>query len=150
MEPDRYQHSHKHYIIGIVCLVISLGLFATSIYILPYLWFGWHYNMPEFILNWLNSLQSDYQFKSASASWLIFLGFFLPALIFAIVADIMSNRIDNEIHGITPKKTVRQPQAPRDKESSSLALRIILIVILVFLAAELFQWAISTTPQELR
>ncbi len=146
MEPDRFQHSHKHYIIGILCLVTSLSLFATSVYILPYLWFGWRYSMPEFILNWITVFQSTYQFSLVAASWLVFLIFFLPALILVLVADIMSNRIDSEIHGIPKKSYKKNTEATGDKESKSLILRIVVIVILVFIASELFQWAISTSP----
>lgn len=146
MEPDRYQHNHAYYIIGILCLVTCLSLFATSLYILPYLWFGWHYSMPEFILDWISSIQTTYQFSVVASSWLVFLIFFLPALFFALVADILSNRIDSEIHGIPQKKLKKNKEAPSNKESSRLILRIVLIVILVFIASELFQWAISTTP----
>ncbi|MDA9272196.1 hypothetical protein N9Q05_02315 [bacterium] len=141
MEPDRFQQNQVHYIVGLVCLVASLSLFAFCAYTLPYLMFSWHYTIPEFVLEWNNTLTVNYQFSTTAASWILFLGFFFPALIFAIIADVLSNHIDNEIHGIEPTKTVIDPHL---KESSNLALRIILIMILVFVAAELFQWIIST------
>lgn len=143
MEPDRFQQNQTHYIVGIMCLITSLSLFAFCVYLLPYLIFHWHYSMPDFILSWANQLHIEYGFSTFLTSSIIFVGLFLPAVILAIIADVFSNQIDNEIHGIKTQKVKVKREM---KESSSLSLRIILIVILVFIAAELFQWIISSEP----
>lgn len=146
MEPDRFQHNNKYYIVGIICLVGGLSLFAFSAYILPFLLFNWHYTMPDFISIWLNDIQTIYQLSAMAAAWLILLGFFLPGIILVVIADILSNRIDNQIHGlqhakVRPKTTTNLDQA----ESRSLTFRIVLIIIIVFILARLFQWTISAT-----
>ena len=148
MEPDRFQQNHKYYIIGIICLVFGLGMFALSVYILHYLAFDWHYTVPDFIVSWRAWLQNTYDASQTAGSWLVFLILFIPAIVLIIVADILSNRIDNQIYGITdkPAHNKRRSDLSDRRESKSLTLRIIVIIILVFIAAEFFQWAITTTP----
>ncbi|MDP3562031.1 MAG: hypothetical protein Q8R83_07635 [Legionellaceae bacterium] len=147
MEPDRFVQDEKSYIVGILCLIISIGLFAFSFYLFPFLVLGWHYSIPEFIPIWGNDLQQYYQLSDEASSWLLFLVLFVPAIVFAVIADILSNRIDAEIHGIQPKRIANKEQdiAPI-KESNQLIFKIAGIIVLVFIAARLFQWAISSTP----
>lgn len=148
MEADRFKLNQKYYIVGILCLVISLALFAFSFYILPFLAFGWHYGVPDFILIWNIDMQESYKLSQTAASWLIFLGLFFPAVILAIIADILSNRIDSQIHGISNKNEVKKPERMKvgAKESNGLVFKIIVIMILVFIAAQFFQWALSSSP----
>jgi len=148
MEPDRFRQNQKHYIIGILCLVTSLGLFALSLYILPFLAFGWHYGVPDFIPIWSNDVREAYDLSQVAASWLIFLVLFLPAVVLAIIADVLSNRIDSQIHGIPLKEPVKKAakSVVHTKDSMGLVFKIVAIMILVFIAAQFFQWALSSSP----
>jgi MFS family permease len=146
MEPDRFQHNQKYYIVGIICLMLSLGLFCLSVYMIPYAWFGWSYDIPDFAQNLASTLQANYQLTPKASVWIVILIFFLPALILAFIADILSNRIDNEIHGLNTIEKEKPKKKPGDGESANLILRIFLILLLVFVAAEIFQWAISSAP----
>lgn len=145
MEPDRYQENHQYYIVGIICLVFGLSLFALSIYILPFLAFDWHYVVPDFIISWLSWFQFTYKSSNAAASWLVFLILFIPSLVLIIIADILSNRIDNQIYGITPQTEQKRIEESDDKESNRLIITIVAIIVLVFIAAEFFQWFITMT-----
>ena len=107
MEPDRYHHNQKDYIIGIICLICSLTLFAFSAYITPYLAFDWHYLLPDFISHLMHILQSGYRLRHSVKACLVFAIFFIPAVILVIIADVASNRIDNKIHGIKPHRKTR-------------------------------------------
>lgn len=146
MEPDRFLQNQKSYIIGIVCLVVSLGMFAFSLYVFPFLIFGWHYGIPSFLSIWMISLQDYYHLSETAASWLIFLGLFLAGVFLAIIADVLSNQIDNQIYGISPDKSVKKVKKPNpsNTETKGLVFKLLIIMLLVFFVAEFFQWAISS------
>lgn len=148
MEADRFQQNHVYYIAGILCLVLSLVLFAFSFYILPYLAFGWHYGVPEFIFVWNITIQESYKLSQTEASWLLFLALLFPAVIFAYIADVLSNRIDTAIHGPSPQEEEKKLERKKvgSQESRGLVFKIIVIIILIFIAAQFFQWALSSSP----
>lgn len=146
MQRKRLKHIEVYHIVGILCLVAGLGLFTLSIYILPHLALGWHYVVPDFVSSWRNNLQESYQITEKGAAWFIFLGLFLLALFFSIIADIISNRVEKKFFHLEEinfaSKTRQLPS--HDRESNFLVLKIVLIILLVFVAAQFFQWIIST------
>src|SRR3990167_4105001 len=148
MEADRFGHNSMHYLLGMLCLIASLSLFAFSFFVFPYLVFGWHYSVPDVVSIFSGTLQTAYDLTSTAAGWLIFLGIFLPAVILAVIADILSNKIDSEIHSVTSSNMEteldKKPKRMKvgEKESKGLFWKIILIVVLVFFASQFFQWAL--------
>ena len=135
MEPDRYQKHHVLFIIGLVSLLSSLILIFFSAFLLPHLLFAWQYNVPEFIFFWRESLTANYGLTFSKSSQYIFLFFFLLAVLFGIVAYIISKRIDDEIYynqlpvTITPNKSSQNL-----KEFSRYFFHVLWIVTLVALA----------------
>ncbi len=145
MEQDRFQKNHVLYIIGLISLVASLSLFAFTLYILPHLIFGWGYDAPVFISSWKEILRFGYHFSSSAASQLIALLFFILTVIFAIIAYFSSNRIDNEIYSAELEFQNKSPKRRKGhRESVMLVLKLLFIIFLVFIFAELFQWLIYT------
>lgn len=98
MEPDRYRVNQKYYIIGMIFLAICLALFVFCAYIFPHLLFNWIYDVPEFIAHWRTWLQMNHGFSENTSSLLIFLFFFILALICAGIAYAASNTIEDEIY----------------------------------------------------
>lgn len=151
MEPDRYSQNHLSYIVGMCCLIISLGLFAFSLYLFPNLILGWRYSLPMFIEDFSLMLGDQYQLSKPMITWLIFIALDLPAVLLFIVADILSNKIDAQIYGISKSDRSRPSQSvvdarksnAVDEESKGLVFKIIMVIIVVFVVAEFFQWAIS-------
>ena len=150
MEADRFGMNRKYFIIGIICLCLGIFLFVFSFYTFPFLVFKWHYKVPEYFLMFHSYLQLTYNLESKAAGWLIFLGLFFPSIVLFIVADILSNKIDGEIYRDYVEDETLSKSKKRSRvgesESKGLVLRITVIIILVFIASEFFQWAISTTP----
>lgn len=150
MEADRFGMNRKYFIIGIICLCLGIFLFVFSFYTFPFLVFNWHYKVPEYLSMFYSYLQLTYSLESGAAGWLIFLGLFFPSIVFFIVADILSNKIDGEIYRDYVENEASAKSEKRlkvgESESKGLVLKIIMIIILVFIASEFFQWAISTTP----
>ncbi len=141
MEPDRYQQNKAYYIIGLVCLIISLMLFGAGIYLFPYIAFGWVYSIPDPVFDRINFVQTSYSLTWRNASWVVLLVDFLGSFLFALVTYFTSNRIDNEILGIVPEHVKVKKET---KESYKFILTILMTVGLIFLMAMLFQWIISS------
>lgn len=151
MEQDRYQKNHALFIIGLFSLVVSLSLFALCLYILPNLLFGWRYDTPGFIINWVALLQFDYNYSSQASSNIIVLAVFLLALFFAVIAYFASNRIDNQIYSAELEMSQEIKIPSRNRQLAiQLSAKILLIIILVVIVSALIDWLLYTPPQEIR
>lgn len=147
MEPDRYEQNHTGYIVGLVCLVVSLTLFGMGAYILPRIAFGWYYNIPGFIFEWISITQIAYSLSEKAAGWLILGVFFVLAFIFAGITYVTSNKIETQIYAVDePVIEVKKETSKKEiKETGPLVLKILLLVGFIFTVAKMFQWAISTS-----
>lgn len=141
MEPDRYQQNKVYYIIGMIFLVLSLFYFGVGLYVLPHVLFGIYYSIPPAVYERINYVQMTYDLTAKQASWLIVSLIFFVGFLCALVTYFTSNQIDNEIFGVKPEPVKEKKE---NKESDSLMLKIILIVVFVFIVTKLFQWAISS------
>ncbi len=150
MQRERLKNAELYYIVGILSLVASIGLFALSFYVLPNLAFGWHYSVPDFIPVWSGLIQEKYHLSEKASAWCIFLAMFLPAICLAVVADILSNRIERKVYRIEEHHdNINKHKRYEEKESNILVIKIVVIIALVFVAAQFFQWIISSSPQTL-
>lgn len=151
MEADRYKHNHKLFILCMICLLMSLALFSLSLFVLPYLIWGWHYNVPEFVFTLNEWLIEYYSFTPAGAKAMVFFLLFIPAMITGFISYITSNLIENKVLDIQHVKTPDENKAPRElKESLGLAVKIIMMIALVIIVMFIIQWLITVpvTPQE--
>lgn len=142
MEPDRYKNNHTVFIIGMISLLLSLSLLAFSFYILPFLLFGWQYDVPGFILFWRESLQTDYSLSSTLSCRLILLFYFGLACIFSLITYFSSNRIDDQIYRDEIKKTGGSAKhGGKTHEGLHVSLTIGLFIFIIILLASFVQWA---------
>jgi hypothetical protein len=149
MEPDRYQQNKLCYIIGMCCLIVSLILFGISLFLFPYMVFGLS-NISHPVFNSIvDFFQTTYSLSLRAASWIVFLGGFVSGVVLAFGAFVASNRIDNELYRFEAQDTVEPVPVKKNEAESKDTLRftltILFIILLVFLAAKLFQAAISIT-----
>lgn len=139
MEYDRYQQNSKLFVIGIICLLMSLALLAFGLYILPYLLWNWGYNVPEFVLSWREWLKEEYSYSDQVASWLVICVFLVPAIFCGYISQWISNYIDNQIYGI--EKPSNSPEEEMEvKKDLHFGLKIALLIILVLVLVALVQW----------
>lgn len=146
MEPDRYQQHHVAYISGLICLFLSIGLFAFSLFLLPYLFFSVQYSVPAFITEFSALLQDEYAISSSGLAWVICFVLDFPAVILFVIADVLSNRIDKQIYNIPNSKVTRsntQEQGLQQEGSGKLIVRLILLILIVFIVARFFNWVVS-------
>lgn len=84
------------FIVGIVCLVLSLGFLLFSLYIIPYLLFNIGYNLPGFIMDYIQYFQDKYEYSSANSKLIVWLSFAIPGLITGYVSYYISHSLDKE------------------------------------------------------
>ncbi len=150
MEPDRYQQHHVAYISGLFCLFASIGLFTFSLFLLPYLFFDWQYNVPDFIITFSARLQEKYILSQSGVAWAICFVLDFPAVILFVIADVLSNRIDKQIYGIQSSRAMprdNQDGVPEKQGSSAesrrLIFKIVLLILIIFIVAQFFHVVIS-------
>ncbi|HAT5055574.1 TPA: hypothetical protein I9781_002953, partial [Legionella pneumophila] len=80
MQHNIYENSKLH-ILGIICLVTSLGLFFFSLYIVPFLIWQLDYDIPDFISNMIAYGEDEYYFSPITSKTLVWLIFFTPSII---------------------------------------------------------------------
>ena len=142
MEPDRFQHSPKVYIVGLISMIISMALFGLGAYIFPNIAFGLVYRIPDFIFESVNLVQVAYDLNERKAGWLVLVIIFFLGLIASIITYAVSNRIENGIYAIQPEK-VEQKSSEKWTETGPLILKISFILGVIFISAKLFQWVIT-------
>ncbi|AUH73092.1 hypothetical protein [Legionella sainthelensi] len=149
MEQDRFSHNQKLYILGMVCLLLSLGLFVFSLYIIPFFIWDLNYNVPYFILALLNLFQEEYNYSVEASKVIVWFIFFIPSIVTGLISYVVSNYIDNQIYKAEQKNEENQGNLYRQekrimrRESVAFSLKIlglmILFIFLIFLLHYLIQ-----------
>lgn len=147
MDKDRFDVNSKAFVISMVCLLLCLTLLAFSLYLLPYLIWNWNYDIPESIFIWHQWLKDQYNFSDSAVHFIIFLSFFIPAVITGYIAYRLSNEIDKEVLGLTTPETKIKTEVAREQLNASMTLgfRLLIIILLIIAAVFLFEWLITRT-----
>ena len=143
MEPDRFQHNPKVYIIGLLCMIISMALFGLGAYALPNLAFGLNYSIPSIIYNWMSWIHIAYDLTEKQAGWLVLLVIFILGFVASIVTYAISNRIETEMYSIEPAREEVHQKSKQWREVGPLVLKISFILAIIFISAKLFQWVLT-------
>lgn len=147
MENDRFTQNRKIFTICMISLLLSLSLFAFAFYILPNLLWDWNYDVPEIIFTWRMWFVNSYGFSERRAKGIIFLIFFIPALITGMISYFTSNQIENEILGVVKEKAVEENVVVTDfKETLMFILKLIAVVLLVIICVFLIEWLLTVPP----
>ncbi len=96
MEHSGYDNNGKLSIMGIICLIIFLVLFFFSVFIMPFLIWELHYNVPDFVSNMIAYLEDTYYYSSSVSKTLVWLTFFIPCLITGYFSYYISRSIDKK------------------------------------------------------
>lgn len=151
MEPDRFKNNHILYVLGIICLILSLTLFFFSLFIAPFLLWHLSYDVPGIIDGLIAVFEEDYNYSTAASKALVWLIFFIPSLITGFVAYYISNHIDNQIlhiETIVDEEEIKTDSldAKRQlRESISIGFKIILLMIVIVGVALMLQVFIKLT-----
>ncbi len=151
LEQDRYQLSHKRYVLCMLCLILFLGLTFLSFYLLPFFGFGWRYNVPEFVIGLQHQLTLNYQLSLNQAHAVILASMLCLAVGFGYLASRLSNQI--ELKGFKADKLItleptHKPKRYEIRKTLSFGVRLLIILLLVFLSTLIVHALITdTTPR---
>ncbi|WP_115707260.1 hypothetical protein [Legionella sainthelensi] len=150
MEQDRFSHNQKLYILGMICLLLSLGLFVFSLYIIPFFIWDLNYNVPYFILALMNLFQEEYNYSVEASKVIVWLIFFIPSIVTGLISYAVSNYIDNQIYKAEQKNEENQGNIYKQekrimrRESVAFSLKILGLMILFIFLIFLFQYLIQS------
>lgn len=143
MESDRYQLHPRTYVLGMVCLLLSMSLLLFSLYLVPYVIWQFNYDLPGWIFSWFETLKEMFLTTDTITRLLVWLSFVIPGLICGFFAWLASNQIDDELH-VEPTDSQQPPPVSHLKEEVSASVsfggRVLLLVILVILSVWFVDW----------
>ncbi|MFC3907509.1 hypothetical protein ACFORL_00265 [Legionella dresdenensis] len=117
---------------------------------MPHLIWNWHYDVPEFVSHWRERLVENHNMTRTSANWTIFFSFFIPAVVSGLIAYFTSNRLDNDIYGLTPEKNPEEEGLIVEdiKETASFGSKLFLLIIAVVAFVFFVEWLIAVPPPQ--
>ena len=128
MEQSRYQGNHWLYITGLICLSLGLIFLGVTIYLAPLILFHWNVDVPMQYFIFIEWLHHDFELNEASASWIFWDFFLVLGLLFMIIADVISNYIDN--HLLRYRKKI-DPALALSKEKDLMEVKHIVLILIV-------------------
>ncbi|CZI16845.1 TPA: hypothetical protein JBC15_15560 [Legionella pneumophila subsp. pneumophila] len=146
MEHSWYDNNSKLSVMGIICLIIFLVFFFSSLFIMPFLIWELHYNVPDFVSNMIAYLKDTYYYSSPVSKTLVWLTFFIPCLITGYFSYYISRSIDKK--NLLKDANIDEEQSKEIssvtnehiKESASLGFKILIlmaaIILIIFLLQE--------------
>ena len=143
------------YVVGLMLLAMGMLLLPLSLYILPAVWLDWVYHLPDFILSFKDYLVDHFNLTEKSSFGLIFYIFFGFSILFLAIAIYLSYCIDVMLASPAVKKPEPLPEIEQSslnvvkkthkdrRESMLLMVKLLLIMVLVFMIADMMQWAVT-------
>ncbi|WP_133129240.1 hypothetical protein [Legionella yabuuchiae] len=149
MDRERYNENKALFTMGIIFLLLAMILIGFSIYVLPHLIFGWVYDVPGSLFIWREHLERSYNIGEYFAAVIVFLAFFIPGLLAALLACLVSNRIDRQYYSEARDQSEldKRMVLRRDlRRTRSILAKIVIILILVIIAVEIIEWLLYIPP----
>ncbi|HHL3494055.1 TPA: hypothetical protein ACQ53F_002923 [Legionella pneumophila] len=146
MDNSWYDDNSKLSVMGIICLIIFLVLLFFSLFIMPFLIWELHYNVPDFVSRMIAYLEDTYYYSSPVSKILVWLTFFIPSLITGYFSYYISQNIDKK--NLLKDANIDEEQSKEAssetnkqiKESASLGFKILIlmasIILIIFLLQE--------------
>lgn len=143
MEENRYQRDKPFFLIFMFSLIIGLSLLLLAIYIIPNIFWGMYYDVPDFIYTWREWFRAYYDIAEHRAGFIVFSIILIPALLSLLIAYISGNHVENEVQGFVTPKVERDPLVSEDiKETTQFSLKLLSIIIGIIVLIFLFQWLV--------
>lgn len=146
MDRRSERENERKFLIGLAALLIAMTFIGFALYISPYLLWDLHYDVPEFVPDWLYWLQQKGALTPGGAAWALFFIFFMPGLIAGLFVYVTFNRIEQQKFLESSQETSHQQNASDTswKESSKLLGQLLLLVAIIFLVARILEWLIAS------
>lgn len=146
MAEDKYLQHKKLFFSAMIFFVLGLSLFIFAIYIVPYLVWGWNYDVPEFIFNWREWLRDTYDLSDKAAKRIIFLCILVPGIIIGIITHFIINNIEHKVldEDFEEVEPVKKRLENTDLRNTVIfSLRLISLIVLVILVLFSIEWLLT-------
>ncbi len=140
MEPRRFQANPKAYCFGMLCMVSAFVFFTYAFYLLPYLLWDWHYDIPDFVLRWMHDWARDEGWRRGTLGWMVFFIFFIPGLLSTLGAKYFSAQTERQFLLPEEAKVPRAPMRPQTKKMMWLVLS---LIFFTWIAVHVLVWVIA-------
>lgn len=84
----------KVYFTGVVSLFLSVALILFAIYILPFLIWGFYYDVPDFISHYLAFAEESLELSPSTSKFVVWISFIIPGFIAGYISYYISNLLD--------------------------------------------------------
>lgn len=149
MEKSRYQENRKLFLTGMILMVTGLFSVGIGLYLIPFVMFNNINGIPLFVFEFVNWLQDTYRMSPSSSAWSIWGFFIIFGVLCFVIAELISNHIDNKLLKINPddlKTPITEEQRQKSQESKKTFFLVFLAIGLILIALKLMDWMISTQP----
>lgn len=140
----------RDFFVSMVMLILCLILFAMSLYLLPFLLWNLHYNVPEFVFVWQEELKQTYNYTYPGAGIVIFFVFFIPSLLCGYLSKQFATSVTEESADIASEAIRSQDEldriAQKRRETWEFTLKLFSMAVLVFVVVYLIEWLITGPP----
>lgn len=145
MEQSRYQSFHYLYIFGLIALILGLFALGFSLYLFPLVFLDIQINLPLIIYRFINWFQDEYYLLQDKVFMLIWGFFICTGLILLLIADLVSNYIDNQLLKLKKEEQPNTPEQEKDLIETKHVLMILCIAVLLVLGGiKIFEITISS------
>ena len=142
MEFDRYSKHNRLFVMGIICLFAGVCCLAFAIFLIPYTVFKIDYSVPLIFFQISCVLENYFSINDVSAQSGILYFIILIALLLLLIAEMISNYIDNEYYKIQKLEVSEEVRRARS-ESWRTTLVVLFVIFLSIIGLKLFEWTIS-------
>ena len=141
-----------YFILSLICMGCSAFFLPMALYIMPAAWLGWVYQIPDFVFAINSWAQSVFNVDENVASWIVVDLFFILFLLFSAASYYFSVKANEGFHKASQETSVNEDalrsyrEKQEQRETIMLVVKMILIIGLVFVVAELVHNAITFKP----
>ena len=94
--PQKPKENTTTFVLGIICLVISLAFLLFAFYIIPFLLLNYTYDVPSALSTVLAIFHDSYEYSIFTSKLILWLVFVIPGLITGYLAYYISHLLDEE------------------------------------------------------
>lgn len=147
MDRRSERETERGFLIAVIALLIAMAFIGFALYILPNLLWDWHYDVPEFVADWVYNFQNQFGLTQAGAGLLFFSIFFIPGLISGIIVYFIFSRIERlKLSETAPESSKKLSSNESWKESLGLMGQLLLLALLIFIIMRVLDWLIASPP----
>ena len=144
MEFDRFKMHHRVFVLGIISLFLGICCIAFAIFLIPYTLLQIDYSVPLIFFQASSVIEHFFSVSDVSAQSGMVYFIILMGLLLLIVAEMISNYIDNQLYKVAKTGVSEEVKKARSESWYTILLTLFFIFLAIF-GLKVFHWTISST-----